>query len=86
MQELLLKNGGELGCRSMENRGFLLNDYKSNKEIHKGLLSLFEELESQPDKQTFSYHLSSLYTKYGRSRTLYIERDHLIKMKTYYEN
>ncbi|EGQ8301111.1 TPA: site-specific integrase [Vibrio parahaemolyticus] len=86
MQELLLKNGGELGCRSMENRGFLLNDYKSNKEIHKGLLSLFEELESQPDKQTFNYHLSSLYTKYGRSRTLYIERDHLIKMKTYYEN
>ncbi|EGQ7896687.1 site-specific integrase [Vibrio parahaemolyticus] len=85
MQEIILRNGGELGCRSAENRGFLLNDYKANKKTRQGLLSLFRELDSQPDKQVFRYYLSSLYTKYGRSRTLYIERDHLVKMKKYYE-
>lgn len=85
MQEIILRNGGELGCRSAENRGFLLNDYKSNKETRQGLLSLFRELELQADKQVFRYYLASLYTKRGRSRTLYIERDHLIKMKKYYE-
>lgn len=85
LEKLVLMNGGELGCRTAENQGFLLNDFKSNKQKHKGLLSLFEELEANPNKSEFKYHLSSLYTKYGRSRTLYISRMQLRIMRRYYE-
>lgn len=84
LQEIILRNGGELGCRAKENQGFLLNDFVANKEKHVGLLSLFKQLEQKPKLEKFKYHLSSLYTKYGRARTLEIPRDLLKKMKAYY--
>ncbi|WP_284296144.1 site-specific integrase [Thalassotalea loyana] len=85
LQEVVLRNGGELGCRTKENTGFLLHDFKVNKETYSGLLTLFEQLESHPNQEEFKYYLSSLYTKYGRSRMLYIPRGLLEKMKKYYE-
>lgn len=85
LEEIVLRNGGELGCRSKENQGFILNDYKANQQTHAGLITLFKALVSDPEQEEFEYHLSSLYTKYGRSRTLYIPRHLLSKMKKYYE-
>lgn len=85
LEEIVLRNGGELGCRTSENIGFLLNNFKANKKKHDGILTLFKELDTNPDKQEFEYHLSSLYTKYSRSRTLYISRELLEKMKLYYD-
>ncbi|GEA51149.1 hypothetical protein VIN01S_19530 [Vibrio inusitatus NBRC 102082] len=85
LQEIVLRNGGELGCRTMENRGFLLNDFKANQINHNGILSLFEQLESNHSQKEFKYHLPSLYTKYGRSRILYIPQELLQKMKQYYD-
>lgn len=84
LEELVLRNSGELGCRTKENQGFLLNDYKANNKMQKGLLTLFKMLDSNPNQEEFEYHLSSLYTKYSRSRTLYIPRYLLEKMKRYY--
>jgi len=85
LQEILLRNGGDLGCRAKENQGFLLNDFYINKKKHPGLLTLFKELETKPTQYEFEYHLSSLYTKYGRSRTLYIPRQLIEKMYLYYK-
>ncbi len=85
LHEIVLRNGGDLGCRAKENQGFLLNDFYANKKRYKGLLSLFKELKSNPSKDEFEYHLSSLYTKMGRSRTLYIPRQLLEKMYRYYK-
>lgn len=85
LEELVLRCGGELGLRTKENLGLLLNDYTANNIHHKGLLSLFDILTRNPDKEDFEYHLSSLYTKYSRARTLYIPRHLLEKIKRYYE-
>jgi integrase len=85
LEEIVLRNGGELGFRTKENQGLLLNDFKANKIKHKGLISLFDELEKKPNKQEFEYHLSSLFTKYSRSRTVYIPRDLLKKMERYHK-
>ncbi|MGL1274484.1 hypothetical protein ACSTJ6_02680 [Vibrio parahaemolyticus] len=85
LEELVLRCGGELGLRTKENQGLLLNDYTANTQKHKGMLTLFDELERYPEKEEFKYHLSSLYTKYSRSRTLYIPRYLLEKMKLYYD-
>lgn len=85
LHEIVLRNGGDMGCRAKENQGFLLNDFTANKEKHHGLLTLFKQLEKDPEQEEFKYYLSSLYTKYGRSRTLYIPRLLLKKMKKYYD-
>lgn len=85
LEEIVLRNGGELGCRTKENQGFLLEDFLANQKKHKGMLSLFSELVKNPEKDEFTYHLSSLYSKYGRARTLYIPRPLLEKMKRYYD-
>ncbi|NWL15500.1 site-specific integrase [Pseudoalteromonas sp. Scap03] len=84
LEEIILRNGGELGCRSKENQGFLLKDFNESTQKHKGLLSLFKELKKQPHKEEFKYYLSSLYTKYSRSRFLYIPRYLLEKMEQYF--
>ncbi|WP_230691270.1 site-specific integrase [Vibrio nigripulchritudo] len=85
LQEIVLRNGGELGCRSRENQGFLLEDQKVNQKVYKGILTLFKELEIKPYKEEFEYRLSSLYTKYGRARNLFIPRSLLEKMKLYFD-
>lgn len=84
LEEIILRNGGDLGCRTKENQGFLLEDFVTGKKKQKGMFSLFKELDRNSEKEEFEYHLSSLYTKYGRSRTLYIPRELLKKMRRYY--
>jgi integrase len=85
LEEIVLRNGGDLGCRTKENQGFLLENFVAGKKNHKGVLSLFDELDRKPEKEEFKYYLSSLYSKYGFSRILYISRELLIKMKRYYD-
>ncbi|MGR5300060.1 site-specific integrase [Vibrio alfacsensis] len=85
LEEIVLRNGGELGCRTQENQGFYLQDFKADGSTQKGLLSLFKEMADNPDKEEFEYHLASFYAKYGSKRKLYIERAHLNLMKRYYE-
>jgi len=75
LEEIVLRNGGELGCRTKENQGFLLNAYKANQKYHSGLLTLFELYETNPEQLEFKYTLPSIYTKYGRERVLYIPRE-----------
>ncbi|HHX8367171.1 TPA: site-specific integrase [Vibrio alginolyticus] len=83
LEEIVLRNGGELGCRTSENRGFYLADFKADGKIRLGLQSLFKQLKESPEKEEFEYHLSSLDAKYGSARTLYIPRTHLELMERY---
>ncbi|WP_318521966.1 site-specific integrase [Photobacterium leiognathi] len=85
LEEIVLRNGGDLGCRTKENQGFFLADYRADGKIQIGLLSLFNELITDQDKEEFPYHLPSLNTKGGKARTLYIQRSHLQLMKRYYD-
>jgi len=87
-QECILRAGGELGIRTCENRGFLLDDYYYGKVKRKGLKSLFDELQANPNQQTFEYYLCGHYTKAkpgqgGESRTLYFSRDLLELFEKY---
>ncbi|NIY89732.1 site-specific integrase [Vibrio campbellii] len=84
LEEIVLRNGGELGCRTSENRGFYVDDFKADGKMREGLLSLFKKLKESPEKEEFSYHLPSFDAKYGSARTLYISRDQLQLMESYY--
>ncbi|HEC74336.1 MAG TPA: site-specific integrase [Methylophaga aminisulfidivorans] len=88
--ELLLKTGGEIGCRSGENLGFLVSDFNYQGKNYPGMLSLFKIMEASPDQIEFEYFLQGKFTKShrysgGKSRTLYIHRDLLSRFKDYYE-
>lgn len=89
--ELLLRTGGELGLRSKENQGLLLDDFMVGKKRHHGFKSLFAQMDAEPDKDEFTYHLQGKYTKAhrnsggGKARTLYIHRSLLSKFKRYYD-
>lgn len=85
LKEIVLRNGGELGCRTKENQGFYLEDFKADGSIQKGLLSHFKDMMANADKEEFEYHLASFHAKYGSKRKLYIERSHLSLMKRYYD-
>lgn len=85
LEEIVLRNGGELGCRTKENQGFYLDDFKADGKLQRGLLTLFNELADKPEQEDFEYHLSSINTKYGTARKLYIKRYHLELMKRYHE-
>lgn len=86
--ELLLKTAGELSCRSMENRGFVLNDFNVGRKKYPGMLSLFAKMESSPEQMEFEFYLQGKYSKAkrgrgGESRVLYIHRDLLLRFKEY---
>jgi len=91
--ELLIRMGYEVGLRTKENLGLVLNDFTYNKQRKKGLLSLFEEMESDKDKkiEQFEYFLAGKFTKAtrnsgegGRSRAIYFNRSLLERMREYY--
>ncbi len=89
--ELLLRTGGEMGCRSMENQGFLLGDFKVGSKKHNGLKSLFVEMNSDKSKQVFEYYLQGKFSKSkrfsgGESRILYFHRSLLERFESYYKN
>ncbi len=88
--ELLLKTGAELGLRSKENLGLLVNDFSVGTKKYSGMLSLFAMLKSDPEKMEFEYYLQGMYTKSKRhsggiSRVIYIHRDLLMRLKEYYD-
>tara|TARA_R110002167_G_scaffold248021_1_gene454032 strand:- start:43321 stop:44550 length:1230 start_codon:yes stop_codon:yes gene_type:complete len=88
--ELLLKTGGEVGLRSKENVGILLNDFEVGNKKHKGLLSLFKEMKDNPTKDEFIFYLQGKYTKsrrngFGLPRNIFFTRELLLRMKEYYD-
>lgn len=90
--ELLLRGGGELGLRSKENQGLLLEDFMVGNKKHLGFKSLFLKMAQHPERMEFEYFLQGQYTKAprnaggGESRRLYIHRSLLERYKTYYDN
>lgn len=90
--ELLLRGGGELGLRSKENQGLLLEDFMVGNKKHLGFKSLFVQMEQHPEQVEFVYFLQGKYTKSsrnsggGKSRRLYIHRSLLERYKVYYDN
>lgn len=90
--ELLLRGGGELGLRSKENQGLLLEDFMVGNKKHLGFKSLFLKMAQHPDQMEFEYFLQGKYTKAprnagsGESRRIYIHRSLLERYKKYYDN
>jgi hypothetical protein len=90
LAECVLRAGGQMGIRSCENRGFLLEDFKYGGKTHKGLSSLFKEMEDDPDQNAFEYFLPGIFSKAkpnqgGESRTLTFKRETLESFKAYYD-
>lgn len=90
--ELLLRGGGELGLRSKENQGLLLEDFVVGNKKHSGFKSLFLNMAQYPEQMEFEYFLQGQYTKAprnaggGESRRLFIHRSLLERYKYYYDN
>lgn len=88
--EILLRNGGELGLRTRENLGLLLNDFDFGGKKEQGLKSLWLEMQTNKEKRSFRYLLQGQYTKGaqgrgGKSREIFIPR-HLLQMyKRYFD-
>lgn len=89
--ELLLRSGGELGLRSKENQGLLLEDFMVGNKKHLGFKSLFSMMEDKPELMEFEYYLQGQYTKAprkaggGASRTIHIHRSLLARYFIYYD-
>lgn len=89
--ELLLRGGGELGLRSKENQGLLLEDFMVSNKKHLGFKTLFLRMAQHPEQMEFEYFLQGQYTKAprnaggGESRRLYIHRSLLERYKAYYD-
>lgn len=89
--ELLLKTAGEVGLRTKENLGILVNDFEVGKKIHKGMLSLFKEMRDNPSQNEFKFYLQGKYTKaprngFGKPRYIFFTRELLCRMNEYYED
>jgi integrase len=88
--KLILKCGAEMGTRAKEVAGLYLNDFEYGQKTHKGLLSLFNEMEDNPEQAVFEYFLPGKNTKGkpgkgGMSRKLYIKVELLQEMQEYYQ-
>ncbi|NOS96919.1 MAG: site-specific integrase [Methylotenera sp.] len=82
--QIIIRLGFEVGLRTEENTGLELNGKKTKYNHQKGLLSLFDELDNSPNKMSFEYVLQGKYTKGGKTRNIYFERDLLSLMKRYF--
>jgi len=82
---LIIRCGYQLGLRTSENRALCLHDQKIKGFTKPGLLSLFKQLDSS-QQETFVYTLNGIYTKYKKSRDIYIPRALLEAFRSYYEN
>lgn len=82
---LIIRCGYQLGLRTSENRALCLHDQKIKGVTKPGLLSLFKQLDSS-QQETFVYTLNGIYTKYKKSRDIYIPRTLLEAFRSYYEN
>lgn len=82
---LILRMGYEVGLRTSENRGLVLNDFKAKNKSNKGLAFLFEELSRNPTQDRFQYLLNGKFTKGGRSRYIFFTRELLEELKHYHD-
>ena len=88
--QLLIRTGAELGLRTKENLGLVLNDFKAGHTTYKGLLSLFKEMHNDSSKISFRYWLQGKYSKSsrssagGRERWLLIHRALLLSLERYF--
>jgi integrase len=88
--KIILRCGAELGTRAKEVTGLYLKDFEYGKKTRKGLLTLFNEMDNNPNTTEFEYYLPGKNSKGkphkgGASRKLYIEVALLQEMKDYYE-
>lgn len=88
--EILLRNGGEVGLRTRENPGLLLSDFVFGGKKEKGLKSLWLDMEVNKGQQAFRYLLQGKYSKGsrgkgGKSREIFIPRHLLNLYKRYFE-
>jgi len=82
---LIIRMGYEIGLRSEENTGLVLGSHKAKKGTHCGLLELFSELEQSKSKNCFEFVLNGRYTKGGRTRNIYFNRELLTALYNYYK-
>lgn len=80
---LILRFGFEVGLRTEECTGLRLTDTIAKGQRHSGINDLINQMENQPDLRQFKYMLSGLYTKGGKSRYIYFDRDLLMSIKDY---
>ena len=88
--KIILRCGAELGTRTKEVPGLYLKDFEYGQETRKGLLTLFNEMDANPEKTVFEYFLPGKNSKGkpgkgGMSRKLYIEAELLQAMQEYYQ-
>jgi len=77
--------GCEVGLRAKENCGLLLNTHMAKNIRQNGLIDLFNQLEKYPFRNKFEFMLSGRYSKRGRSRLIYFDRELLTAIRHYYE-
>lgn len=86
---IFIRTAAECGLRSMENQGFVLNDFRVGRKTHKGFLSLFQEMDKDNEKLEFVFFLQGIYSKAsrgkgGKSRDIFISRDLLLSIREYW--
>lgn len=88
--EIILRNGGELGLRTRENLGLLLNDFEHKGKREAGLKTLWHEMKINDKPQSFRFLLQGKYSKGlrgrgGKSREIFIPRRLLKLYHKYFE-
>lgn len=83
--KLILRMGFEVGLRTEENTGLVLGEHKAKGKQELGILALFKELEANPDRLMYKFVLNGKFTKGGKTRNIYFDRDLLEVMRGYYE-
>ena len=82
---LILRTGFELGLRTSENLGLVIEKQRIQGILKPGLGQLFEQLRNNSTTPAFEYWLNGRYCKGGRSRPLQIPRRLLTAMSTYFD-
>ena len=89
--ELILRTGAELGLRSRENLGFLIEDFWAGGKRYDGFKSLFKKMDANPDEQTFYFWMQGKFTKQSRrsggvGRWIHINRSLLKRIEKYFND
>ena len=80
---LILRVGFEVGLRAEECTGLRMSNVIAKGQKHSGINDLINQMEQEPDLRQFRYMLSGRYTKGGKSRYIYFDRDLLTSIKDY---
>lgn len=80
---LILRVGFEVGLRAEECTGLRLGISVAKGRKYHGINDLIKQMQRWPEQRQFRYMLSGLYTKGGKSRYIYFDRDLLSSIKDY---